>query len=206
MPGTMSRADLVADLKASLHDAAGVFTAAADADFERLLGLAALDFGGKRPLLKSATLTLVADTAAYSAPADLAELHSERWSAGRLPQPWDAAWPGRPPRQSVVGAAGARQIVFTPAPGAAHLAALGSSFAYEYRAGHSIGAAAADTTIAAADRGLLLLRAQAEAMREVAVRNSAKPVSLRDGISGQTRNGTPSYLYETMLREFREAA
>ena len=32
MPGTMSSADLVADLKASLHDAAGVFTAAADAD------------------------------------------------------------------------------------------------------------------------------------------------------------------------------
>jgi hypothetical protein len=202
----MSKADLVADLKASLHDAASVFTAAADADFDRLLSVAGKDMGHRRPLLKSGTLTLVADTAAYSAPSDLVTLLAERWSVGRMPQPWEATWCGPLPRQSVIGPGTARQILFTPAPSAAQLAVLGSSFVYDYRAEHIIDAVAGSTTIAADDRGLLLLRAQAEAMREIALRNSAKPVALRDGLSGAPKNGAASYLYEALLNEYREAA
>lgn len=206
MSGTMSSADLVADLKASLHDAAGVFTAANDADFVRHLKVAAVDLGSRRPLVKSGTLTLVADTDSYDAPADLATFIAERWSAGRMPQPWESTWPGAAPRQSITGSGATRKIVFTPAPTVAQISVLGSSFAYDYRAAHSIGTAAADTTVAEADRGLLILRAQAEAMREVAIRNAHKPVQLRDGLSGTPRNGTPAALYQSLLTEFREAA
>lgn len=206
MAGTMSRADLVADLKASLQDAASVFTATGDADFSRHLTAAALDFGRKRPLVKSAQLTLTAETASYAAPDDLLDFDCELWSSrGRLPKPWEASWPGELPRQSVVGAAGARLIVFNPAPSAAHIAALGSAFDYLYRAAHAIGDTAAGTTIAAGDRGLLLLRAQAEAMREMAFRNISKPTQMRDGYTSQPRNGTPAALYVALLDEFERA-
>lgn len=206
MPGTMSSADLVADLKASLHDAAGVFTAAADADFVRLLATAARDMGRHRPLIKSDTLDLVAATAAYDAPADLATLLCERWSPGNMPKPWESTWCGPLPRQRVTGAAGARQIVFTPAPTAAQISVLGASFLFDYRATHTIAATATDTTISDDDRGLLLLRAQVEALREISIRNSAKPVAMRDGLSGAPKNGTASYLFESLLREYEEVA
>lgn len=207
MAGTMSQADLVADLKASLHDAASVFTAANDADFVRHLAIAALDFGRVLPLVKTGTLTLVADTASYAAPADLLRIDGEMWSSrGTLPQPWEASYPGQLPRPRVVGASGGKLIVFTPPPSAAHILALGSAFSYLYSAAHAIGAAATDTTIAAGDRGLLLLRAQAEALREMAIRNVGKPVQLRDGLSGTPRNGTPAALYQALLDEFNLAA
>ena len=44
------------------------------------------------------------------------------------------------------------------------------------------------------------------AMKEMAMRNIGKPATMRDGISGQTRNGTPSYLFETLMKEFENAA
>ncbi len=206
MAGTMSQADLVADLKASLHDAASVFVAADDADFVRHLNVAALDFGRVRPLVKPGTLTLTADTASYAAPADLDDVDSELWSSrGTMPQPWEASYPGPLPRLRVVGPAGSKLIVFTPSPSAAHILALGSAFQYLYRAAHAIGAAAADTTIAAGDRALLLLRAQAEALRELAMRNIGKPVHMRDGYTGTPRNGTPAALFQVLMTEFEGA-
>ncbi len=70
---------------------------------------------------------------------------------------------------------------------------------------HVLGANAADTTIANTDRGLLLLRAQAEAMLEISLHNANKPVQVRDGYSGTARNSTPAALYESLLREWRSA-
>ena len=51
-------------------------------------------------------------------------------------------------------------------------------------------------------RSLLLLRAQAEACRELALRNVSKPVTMRDAVGSQPRNGTPSALYQMLLTEF----
>jgi hypothetical protein len=206
MSGTMSLADLVADLKASLHDAASVFTAAADADFERLLNIAASALGWKRPRRLRASLTLVADTADYPAPAGMLYLIQDAWSdPSRLPPPWEPSHPGALPRVSVVEIGGVQTILFSPAPSAAHILALGSDYSFIYRAAHSISATAASTTIQPDDRGLLLLRAQVEALREIALRNSAKPVAMRDGLSGMPKNGTASYLFEILMREFEEA-
>ena len=65
---------------------------------------------------------------------------------------------------------------------------------------------AANTTILAGDRELLLLRGQAEAMRELAMRGVAKPVQLRDGLGMGPRNAHPAALYDALLCEFRERA
>ena len=52
------------------------------------------------------------------------------------------------------------------------------------------------------EQGLLLLRAQAEAMREIAMKNSTVSYQLREGISSTPKNGTPAYLYQELLAEF----
>lgn len=206
MPGTMSKADLVADLKASLHDAVSVFTAAADADFERLLNLAAAALGLKRPRRLQGSITLVDGTADYAAPAGMLYLIADQWAIPSLvPPPWEPTYPGALPRVSMIEQAGDQTLLFSPAPNALHIAALGATYKFIYRAAHVIASAAADTTIQPDDRGLLLLRAQVEALREIAMRNSAKPVAMRDGLSGMPKNGTASYLFEILQREYEEA-
>lgn len=203
MPGTMSKADLLADYKASLQDAAKVFTALNDADFLRHLDAAALDMVRVRPRTLLGTITLVAEQFNYAAPADLLSYKSDLWGMGaRSYKPWDTGYPGRLPDVRVAVNGAVREIHFLPAPTAAQITALGASFKYYYFAAHAIGTLAADTTILPGDRGLLLVRAQAEAMKEMAMRNIGKPVTMRDGISNGPRNGTPSFLFETLMKTF----
>lgn len=200
----MSEADLVEDFKSSIQDAKLAFTAASDADYKRILKVAALDFHRKRGRTLVGSITLVADQARYSLPASFAAFKSSLWGIAptRAPQPWEKGYPGRLPDARLVEDAGERKLELFPPPTAAQIAVLGSEWRYYYYAAHAIGATEADTTILAADRALLILRAQAEAMREMAMRNIVKPTQLRDGISGQPRNGTPAYLYGLLMREF----
>lgn len=201
MPGSMSQADLVADLKASLLDSAKAFTAPGDADFIRHLGAAALAITPKRLRTLADSITLVADQPVYAAPMDLWRYKSTTWGMVR-PQPWDKQWPGRLPAVSDIDG----QLWFMPAPTARQIATLGSAFSFFYYARHSIGAAAADTTIAAADRGLLLLRAQAEAMRELAMRDSVRPTQAQSAFSGLPKTGQPAALAQWFLDEFEARA
>lgn len=205
MAGTMSRADLKADLKLSLQDAAKVFTAANDADFDRHLDAAALDMGRVRPRTMLGSLTLVADQFDYAAPADFLSFKSYLWGVSK-PQPWEKSYTGRLPdvRSAVNGST--RELHLVPAPTAQQITVLGSAFKFYYFAAHSIGDTAAATTIQAGDRGLLLLRAQAEAMKEMSMRNIGKPVQMRDGLSQGPRNGMPSYLFDVLMKLFEGAA
>lgn len=207
MPGTMSRADLAADLKASLHDAAEVFTAASGADFSRLLDVAAHDFARLRPRTLVGSFLLTAGLGEYAVPADFHQYKTDLWAdPSRCGRPWEKSYAGRPPTIRAAEVDGTRKLVFFPAPTAQQIAAFGSSFRFYYFARHVINENAEQTSIAAGDRGLLILRAQAEAMRELAMRNIAKPASLRDGLNSQPRNGTPSALYALLLDEFQRAA
>ena len=206
MAGSMSREDLAADLKASLHDAASVLNAPGGVDFERLLDAAAADMGRVRPLRLLGEITVQAEEPLYDAPADMAGRPILLWGKGEKLEPWSRTYL-RQPELMVIGSGGqALQLLFRPAPTLAQIAKWGSAAEFTYPARHSIGTTAADTTIQPADRGLLLLRAQAEAMRELAMRNVTKPVQLRDGFSQAPRNGTPSALYQTLLEEFERRA
>ena len=205
MAGSMSSADLVSDLKRSLHDAASVFNAADDADFLRLLGLAAVAMQSKGPRTLLGTVTLTADEQQYPlALANFAQYKTHAW-AGRPVLPWDPCYPGALPRVSAAQEGAQWALVFDPAPSGKHIAAYGSTFRFWYFAAHAIGATAAETTLALPDRSLLLLRAQAEAMRELSMRNINKPVQVRDGFSGTPRNSTPAALYVALLEEWERA-
>lgn len=206
MAGTMSLDDLVVDLKASLQLAAEAFKAGDDGDFKRHLNAAALAFVRLRPRTLVGSLSLIADQSEYAAPDDFHDFKSSLWGIGREDlRPWDRSWPGRLPVARVTEAAGVRQICLEPAPSAHQIGSLGPTFRYYYYAVHVLGETAQETTIRPGDRGLLLLRAQAEAVRELAMRNMNKPLQMRDGLNSQPRNGTPTYLFEVLMREFNEA-
>jgi hypothetical protein len=201
---------LVADLKASLHDAASVFTAAQDADYTRMLGVAARDLAAtKRPRTLVGEFSLVADQDIYTTvPADLLLPKVGIWGSSTMrSRPWDA--PNEPlPTISRAELGGVIVLVLSPAPSARQISAFGSLYRYYYLAAHVLSENANTSTIQDRDAGLLLLRAQAEAMRELAMRNYFKPVTLRGASPGvnMSRNGEPATLYQAMLREFREAA
>ena len=205
MSGTMSQADLIEDLKRSLPDAATGFNAAADADWKRFLSIALTGMQGKRPRTLLGQVTLQADEPLYTVPgADFAQYKTHVWGS-RPPKPWSPDYPGALPRVSAAQNGTAWQLVFDPAPSWAHINAHGSTFKFWYFGLHSVGADAEASTLAAADRPLLLLRAQAEAMRELSMRNINKPTSLRDGYSGTPRNSTPAALYQQLLAEWEAA-
>jgi len=207
----MSQDDLVADLKASINDAASSFKAAADADFKRHITVSALALGEKRPRTLFSTLTLVAEQPAYPAPALFCAFKSHLWGIAprSSPQPWEKGWPGKLPKVKVVETNDdpvTRQLHLDPPPTGAQIGALGTEFRFYFYGGHVVDATAAKTSVAPGDRGLLILRAQAEAMRELAMRNVNKPVMMREGIASQPRNGTPSWLYQELLKEWGQAA
>lgn len=203
MSGSMSLADLRADLQASLHDAAAVFSDPQDLD--RLLAVAGEDMGGgglggstAGAQTLASTLTLVAGQSEYAAPAGFTRFKMALWGAATVVRPWDKNYPGKLP--DVIHCDGV--LVLIPAPTAAQIALLGAAYRFFYFADYAGGGAVDVTDIPLSSRSLLLLRAQAEACREMALRNMAKPVTLRDGMSNGPRNGTPSALYQMLMAEF----
>jgi len=201
--GSMTRPDLVADLKRSLHDAGSVFNAAGDADWLRFLAIALVAMQTKRPRTLLGTVTLIAEQDRYTIDAaDFATYKTHSWG-GRPPKPWAPEYPGALPRVSVAQEGTANVLVFDPAPTMKHINAYGSVFRFWYFGTHT--ATDTTTTLAPVDRPLLLLRAQAEALRELTMRNINKPVSLRDGLSGTPRNSTPAALFQALLQEWEAA-
>lgn len=204
MAGSLSRADLVADLKASLLDAAGSFRAPDDADFERHLDRALTALTAHRASTLAGEISLVEGVEAYAAPADLWKFKMALWGmpGGAMPKPWEKSWPGRLPDVREISADSGTVLWLSPAPTAQQIAALGATYRFFYYARLVVGTDAADTTVSENDRGLLILRAQAEAMRELAVRDAVRPTTARDGVSGRPAVGTAAALYNKFLAEF----
>lgn len=198
---------LLADFKASLQDASGFFTAANDADFIRHLNVAA-----RAVALSKISRTLIGNMAVqagvseYAAPADLLLPKAGFWT--RLPIDVTDI-PSTPnPVLSLAELDGSVVLVLTPAPTAAQIAVYGSTYGFYYFASHELTDQEATSTLPERSRNLVLLRAQAEACRELALRQLTKPISLRagGGSTAQTRNMTPSALFQALMEEFGRTA
>lgn len=204
---TMSRTDLVTALQAMLMDSKDRFID--PDDFDRHLDVAAADLSRVRPRVISAELTLAADQNCYAAPSDMIEPITLDWGADELRRrkPWDTNWIGPIPRLSLLTLSGVKNIMLTPSPTANQVTRLGATAAYRYSGRYTIGDEAADTTVEEKDRPLLLLRALAEAMQDLASRGLSKPVTLggKAGLS-VPKNGAPSALAEQLLKRFEAMA
>lgn len=204
----MSREQLRDDLKQSLMDAAEVFEehvddAATANPYDRHIDAALRAFDSALPHIIVDQISLQIGVAMYTAPADAWKFHSMQWTEkNRETDPWDVRYARRLPQVRLRVATGQRVWVFNPVPSVGLLDVLGSDFTYQYYAHHSIGTTDAESTVDEADRPLLMLRAQAEAMKEIALRNSAKPVEIRASGSVSTANGPARSIYEQLMKQF----
>ena len=190
---SMLLSDLVADHKAALNDAAGVFTEANDADFIRHLEEGARYLSLKRPRVLPAQLTLIADQAQYDLPADFVRLGAWMWRIPPSIKPWHSTWPGGLPQVMAVNTGAGAQLVFSPAPTSDQITAAGETFDYTYVAEHILSDNTGETTVRAGDRNLLLLCALIEALRELSLRAMTKPVAVR-GVGSGPIHGSPAAL------------
>lgn len=190
-------------LKNSLHDSARPFD---DPDLERHIQISLTAMAlQKRPLRKSASITLVANQAEYEAPADLGRLNRLIWQNERFRQPWEADYPGPAPTIQLLRADTGNVIRLNPPPSQQQVNALNGTVLLLYSAKHTIDSDTV-TTLDEADEDLVILRAQAEACRELALRGITQPVTIRDGSMSQPRNMTPRALYAALLEEWKAAA
>lgn len=205
----MSQADLVVDLKAILKDSATKFTAASDADFNRHLDIAARDLARVKRRTLLGILTLVADQPNYAAPADILVPKFSLWGSSerKTRRPWQSTWPAILPTMQLTEGASGEEIYLDPAPTAAQIADMGADYKFWYFAVHKVGAAAADTTVKPEHRDLLLIRATAQALTELANNNVAKPVELGGrGVGSMPKNGTPAALADSLMQLFERMA
>jgi len=199
----MLLSDLTARLQSSLNDAASVFEAD---DFTRHVNVALRAMAlHKRPLRRVSTLDLVADQWDYAAPADLVRVERLHWTNQHAREPWHSGYLGAAPVVSHLQGVTGLRLNLSPAPSQRQVAALDGKLRFTYRAEHVIDSGEV-TTLADGDADLVVLRAQAEACRELAMRAISKPVTIRDGGLSQPRNGTPGALYRALLAEWETAA
>lgn len=204
----MSQKSLIDDLQASLNQAATYFKAAKNADFIRHLDAAAADLGRVKTLVRKTSITLVADQTEYDPPVGIIRVTRCLWARPQLSsrKPWDANYPSVVPDLELIETDTGQKLVLTECVSAADIADVGAECVFYYQAAYLIDADAANTTVPAHDRGLLLLRAQAEACKELALRDIGKPIAVRDGISGQSRNSTPAALSDYLMKSFERQA
>lgn len=195
----ITRPGLEATLKASLVDSDRVFK---PEDYQRHVDTALADYSRRKPLQCLGELTLSVGGAVYDCPAALLTLQGLDWGRDAKAglNPWDDRWPGRLPELRLMDGEDGRKLYLSPAPSARQLALLGGRAVYRYGVAHQLSDSA--STVPPVDAALLLVRAQAEAMRELAMRNSSRPVQLKDGLTSTPKNGTPSYLYTVLIEEF----
>lgn len=200
----VTQAALVEWLKLSLGDSASRFSEPDDAAFKRHVKAAALDFGRVRSVTGAGTLELVADQSDYAAPADFVRFKTALWGMDqrKSPKPWEKSWAGPFPDVHVMPGL----LILSPAPSAKQIAILGGTYRFLYFAGLVAGATPETSTVSEADSGLLILRAQAEAMRELAMRDALRPVRVTDGYTGQSKTSSPAGLATAFLAEFERLA
>ncbi len=208
MPDSMSKADLVADLRGMLKDAVNKFAGEANEDLERILDFAALDLGRVRPRVRLGSITVIANQTEYTAPADFLRPLSLIWGHEKRAErsPWDSNWPKTIPSIEFVESDSGLVLLLSSKPSATQIVDFGSLCKFKYFAGHSVDAVAANTSVKPADRHLLLIRATAQALSELAANGISKPVQLGPGVGSMPKNGTPAALAESLLEQFERMA
>jgi hypothetical protein len=197
--------ELITDLKASLHDAAQYFQgtdADPEADFKRHLRVAAADLAARQGQTLMGEITLEAGVSIYSGlPADMTAIKAPLWGTQDRVPPYADHYPGPLPRARLADQSGTPVLYLTPAPTQRQIELLGSSYQFFYSASYWTGDVNDSLDLSTTERELLMLRAQAEACRELAIQNMTRPVETRTSLS-MPRNSTPGALWQALMDEF----
>jgi len=203
MPVTFS--DFRDDLVSSLHTAATRFEgtdADPDDDFKRFTLAATAALAERRGRTLIGSVDLVADQAEYTAPADLIRINAALWGAAHGIEPWDDRYPGPLPRHRIHRDAATVTLRLLPAPTRHQITQLGAEYTFYYAAGYWTGDPADDIELDREnDRELLLLRAQAEAAREMAIQNVGRPSETKIQMA-QSKDMTARGLFDALIAEF----
>ena len=200
----ISLTDVTSRFKASLLDSVRSFD---DAAYPRHIQAAMAALNAVRPQHLVTVVSLVAGRSLYPCPQKLTAIHACWWgrSAKYHTEPWADHHPGRLPEWSIANnEAGVRFLRAMPAPTAWQINSLGSECELEYHADHVL--TDTECTLSAEDLDLLIVRAQAEAMREVSMKNATTAYQLRESIGSTPNNSTPAHLYTQLMAEFERRA
>lgn len=195
----MKMSDLVASLSLALKDTKELF----EGQLEDIIGIALRDFSRYSPLTLTGSIDLVADVDVYEAPDNLIDVKVHSWGRAQRRLPfWDPQHPRTLPRLSAFDAGDAMQLRLSSPPSAGMIGQLGAKMPYFYYAEREIDGD--QVPVRGRDADILLVRAQAEVMRQLANHHVNRPVATRDVVGSQPRNGTPAALCELYLRHFQE--
>ncbi|WP_067519511.1 hypothetical protein [Endozoicomonas ascidiicola] len=199
----MSLQSLKEDLKASLTDSAEYL----EDMLEQLLTLAAAELARFKHYTRHSFVTLQQGVTVYDAPADLIGFKCHSWGLAQrqMYQPWQPGYPQRLPTVSITGGK-TKQLALSFPPDHVLMGQAGCRFDYQYYARHVLSESTEETTVPESERDLLLLRAQAEAMKILSIRYSDKTISSKQMVSGATKIGTPAALYKEFLNDFERRA
>lgn len=178
----------------------------ADADAPtRHIRVAVADLHRVRPHMCAQLVTLSAGQERYLLNDNAVAFHSASWVARWLGiAPWDRAGVVMP-SAVIRHSEHSRALELLPAPTSPFLAMVGRLHTLHYYAQHTVGEQPEQTSVAREDRALVILRAQAEAMKEIALANSGKPGTFKGGDASMPRNSTPAAVYRELMAEFERS-
>ena len=194
-------------LKKDLIDSLTEASELIDNQVDHLLSVAAVELARVKRFTLCGHVMLQSGIAVYNAPADMIDFKVHIW--GRYQRQMYNLWDPRYPRTlpTVTITQGTPKQIHLSFPPDGHLISLlGSQFSFYYYASHTLSDEPGETTVPIFERDLLLLRAQAEAMKILSIRYADKTVSSKHVISGAAKIGTPAALYKTFLCEFERRA
>jgi len=194
----MQMSDLVTELQTALMDSAERF----EGKLDTIITAALRDFSRRKPLTLQAEITLQPGVDVYDAPADLIDVKTHSWGSMQRKLPfWDPAYPRQLPRLLVLDGE-PLQLQLSTAPTGNQIANLGNRFRFTYYAERAV--TEGWVPVRGSDIDILLVRAQAEAMRWLANQHVDRAVSTRDVVGSTPRNGTPAALCELYTKQFKE--
>lgn len=195
--------DILLSYKSSLLDSASVFT---NEHLARHLKTAIFEYSKRKPLIKNGSIDLIPNIKTYSAPNDLFEIFETLWAKNEklTKNPWDFNYPRNLPRLNAFQRNNGYELVLNRAVTESEIQMFGKAFEFSYKAFHILGNDLNQTTITENAIPIILLRAQAEAAREMAMRNIHKPVSLNTPVGGVPSNGTAMGIYQALIIEFEK--
>ena len=167
----------------------------------RYIRAAVADMHRIRPRILTTHIQLIAGVERYAMPFDAVMFYRASWVARwSAIEAWDRIGQSLPVAEIEHADDGSRELVLSPAPTQALIWTVSSAHTVRYKAQHTVDETG--TTVAVEDRRLIILRAEAELMKEIALGNAGKGGNWKGGDRSMPRNATPQATYDRLMADW----